>query len=439
MRGILREVLARALRVRWLDPRGEIGVVGYGTRSGVTIDEEGALRVAACWIATTLIADELASLASRIVARTDATRQPLRPPELRPLWDRPNAWQTTVEWRGSTVLSLLLWGVAYVALTWDDSGALVAMQTLHPARCELRPREDGGIEVRYLRPDGGDMTLAAPAYRRPDVMVLRLYDTPGALQPISPVRMAAELLGLAVAYDRFAANLAGRGLAPTAVLTVEDAIPPEVAREYSERLTALHGGPDNAGKVAVIGGRGVRLERLTWSPADVQLVAQSERVFQVVMALWRVPPTAAGLVDKPSTWGTGVAEFSRGLERFTLRPIARRLEAAIEDHILAYVDPDLQYRLRFDSLLSASPQERAEVQRTRLMAGMTSVERVLAQEDEPPLSPDETVLLPLNVQTPREREEAQRLRRAEAMARLYQAGLPLELAAQLAGVELPTG
>ncbi|GIW15679.1 MAG: hypothetical protein KatS3mg063_1532 [Tepidiforma sp.] len=66
---------------------------------------------------------------------------------------------------------------------------------------------------------------------------------------------------------------------------------------------------------------------------------------------------------------------------------------------------------------------------------MTSVDRVLALEDEPPLGEDEDVLLPLNVQTRRERERAARLRQAEVYARLLAAGIGEARAAQLAGIE----
>ncbi|MCX7619019.1 phage portal protein [Tepidiforma sp.] len=429
--------LSKALRVQLTPPGAELALLGsYPTRAGVTVSEEGALRVAACWIATTLIADEVATLSARIVLRDDVRREPRRPPELRPLWDRPNPDQTLVEWRASTVLSLLLWGAAYIVPTWDRAtGALVQLATLHPGRCSLRRLDDGGFEVRYRPAGAGELALRAQRGRRPEVVMVRLFDLPGVLEPVSPVQQAAELLGLSQAYERIAARLAGRGLAPAAVLTFDDPIPPEVAREYGQRLTALHGGPENAGRVAVLGGKGARLERLTMSPADAELVAQSRRVFDVLLALWRVPPTVAGIVDRPSTWGTGMAELARGLERFTLRPIARRLEAAIEDGILRWVDEGLQYRLRFDALLSASPKERAEVEQIRLLSGMTSVDRVLALEDEPPLSEDEDVLLPLNVQTRRERERAARLRQAEVYARLLAAGIGEARAAQLAGIE----
>lgn len=429
--------VAKALRLQLSAPNGELPLFGsYPTRAGVAVSEEGALRVAACWIATTLIADEVATLSARIVLRDDVRRTPRRPPELRPLWDRPNPDQTLFEWRAATVLSLLLWGAAYIAPAWDPaSGALVQLATLHPGRCELRRRPDGGFDVRYRQPGaGGEIVLEAPQGRRPDIVMVRLFDLPGQLEPVSPVQQAAELLGLSQAYERIAARLAGRGLAPTALLTFDEPVAPDVAREYGQRLSALHGGPDNAGRVVVLGGRGARLERLTMSPADAELVAQSRRVFDVLLALWRVPPTVAGIVDRPSTWGTGMAELARGLERFTLRPIARRLEAAIEDGILRWVDEGLQYRLRFDALLSASPKERAEVEQIRLLSGMTSVERVLALEDEPPLGEDEDVLLPLNVQTRRERERAARLRQAEVFARLLAAGIDEERAAELAGI-----
>lgn len=428
-------LVAQAIRTRLLSEHTAASMFapGTSTRAGVSISEEGALRVSACWIATTLIADEIATLPGRIVSRTDTTRQTLRPPELAPLYSRPNPDQTIVEWRAATILSLLLWGAAYVALSWSGQ-ALTAMVTLHPARCRLERRRDGGTDVVY-ESDDGSIVLEAPPGRRPDVMVIRLFDMPGVLQPVSPVRMAAELLGLAAAYDRVAANLAGRGLAPTAVLTYEDdAADPQRAQDYATQLAALHGGPDRAGRIIAIGGKGVRLERLTWSPADVQLVAQSERLFGMVMALWRVPPTVAGIVDKPSTWGTGMAELARGLERFTLRPIARRFEAAVEDAILAHYDTDLQYRLRFDALLSASPVERAQVQQIRVLNGMTSIERVLAQEDEPPFAPGETVLTPLNVQSAAEREESSRLRAAQVYAALIKAGISPDEARRLAGV-----
>src|SRR5690606_7688758 len=103
------------------------------------------------------------------------------------------------------------------------------------------------------------------------------------------------------------------------------------------------------------------LERLTMSMVDAEFVAQNELVFKMLLAFWRVPPTVAGMVDQPSTWGTGVAEFSRGLERFTLRPITNRRQSSTEKYITQHVDPLLQYRYKYDSLMSASPKERTEI------------------------------------------------------------------------------
>ena len=187
--------------------------------------------------------------------------------------------------------------------------------------------------------------------------------------------------------------------------------------------------------MAVLGGKDLKLERLSMSMADAEFVAQNDRVFSTLLAIWRIPPTVAGMVDKPSTWGTGVAEFSRGLERFTLRPIVQRRQAAYQKYVTQWVDPGLQVKFIFDSLLSASPKDRAEIQRTRLSMGATSVERVLAQEDEPPFGEDETVFSQLALATDEDRRLERLTRQAGAYAALIRAGVEPDAAAEATGFD----
>jgi len=227
----------------------------------------------------------------------------------------------------------------------------------------------------------------------------------------------------------------GRGLNPSALLTAGATIPEPEAKAMAQRLESLHGGAGNAGRVAVMGGKDLKLERLSMSMADAEFVAQNDLVFKMLLAIWRVPPTVAGMVDKPSTWGTGVAEFSRGLERFTLRPIVQRRQAAYQKYITRWVEPDLQVKFIFDSLLSASPKDRAEIQKNRLMMGATSIERVLAQEDEPPFGEEETVFSQLALATDEDRRLAQLARQAETYSALVRAGVEPDAAAAETGFD----
>jgi HK97 family phage portal protein len=404
---------------------------GGPTFSGMRVSEDGALRIGAAWIANTLIADEVSSLSYRLIRRDDAARTPVRPEELRPLWDRPNDDQTLVSFNATVSLSLTLWGASYTALEWTNGGGLHALWPQDPAAVRLQRDDDRSLRLAVA----GKGELRNRPGRRPEFAMIPLFTLPGRLEPVSPVRYAAELLGLSQAYDATAARLMGRGMNPTAVLTFDQRVEPEEARAVSERLERLHGGPLNAGRVAVVGGPGAKLERMTMSMADAQFVAQRQDVFSLVMALWRVPPTVAGMVDKPSTWGTGVAEFARGLERFTLRPIVNRLQSGYEAYITGPVDPDLQVRFRFESMLSAAPKDKAEIQVRKLQAGLTSVERILAQDDEPPFTDGETVYSPLSVELERNRIFMLVRQAADTMSALMQAGMSQEEAAEAVGLE----
>lgn len=420
--------------IQFSGAHGEIDMTAFSTAAGTTVSEQSSLRIAAVWIATTLLADEVGGLVFKLIAKEDAQRRPVEPPELAPLWDMANPDQTPFGFRATMTLSLLLGGVSLTQIGWLNNGDLGRLWPIDPGGIRYERLGDQGIRIT----SPGQGSLENHPGQRPEFMMIPLYQFPGQLEPMSPVRYAAEILGLGASYDRLAATLAGRGFNPAAVLTFNSDVPDEIAEKYSARLTKLHGGARNAGKVAVLGGPEPKLQTFQMSLADAQFMAQNDRVFSLTMALWRVPPTVVGMVDKPSTWGTGIAEFSRGLERFTTRPIVQRIQDGVEAYITRWVDPSLQYRGRFDSLLSSAPKDRAEIQRLGLMNGMTSVERVLAQNDEPPFSEGETVFSPLSQAADEDRRLARLRQQSEIYGALIRAGVTPATAAAAAGFDPST-
>lgn len=421
---------------------GQIDMIGNTLRtiSGQSFDETGALRVAAIYIATTVLADEIASLSYRLIARTDKTRTPLQPDNLAALWsDDPNDIDTRFSIDATETLSLMLAGKSYTMLEWTRANSLNARWPQDPGACTLE-LTDNGMRLKV----SGKGELNNVRGKLPEFCYIPLYTLPGKIESVSPVQMAAELAGLSLSYQESAARLMQRGFNPSAVVTLDEAIDDSEAERLARRLERLHGGARRAGGIAVLGGRGLKLDKLGMSMADAEFVAQNEQVFKVLLAMWRVPPTVAGMVDKPSTWGTGIAEFSRGLERFTLRPITKRRESAYQKFITRPVDENLTVRYVFDSLLSAAPKDKNEIQRQSLQAGMTSVERVLAQNDEPPFDPDETVFTQLSLANDDsmgfrdQRARATALTaEAQAVSAMQAAGVPLRDAWEFVNPDAP--
>jgi HK97 family phage portal protein len=389
----------------------------------------GSLRVAAIWIAVTVLSDEIAGLTFRIVKKEDQKRTPLQPPQLKPLWsDDPNEIDTRFSIDSTETLSLMLHGASYTMLDWEGSN-LSNRYPQDPGSCSLTIEDDHS--VRLTVSGRGDLVNRRGA--KPQFMYVPLYTLPGELRPVSPIAMAAGYAGLSAAYEQTARRLMERGLNPSAIVTTSEAIDNAEAQSIATRLTRLHGGSAKAGGVAVLGGKDMKLEKLGMTLQDAEFIAQNEYVFKTLLALWRVPPTVAGMVDKPSTWGAGIAEFSRGLERFTLRPLVQRRQSALQKWITSAVDPSLQVRYIFDSLLSVAPKDKSEIQRQNLMAGITSVERIQAQNDEPPFEENETVFSQLSFATEALRDYRDQRQRAaalgeeaKAVALMHAAGVPLE-------------
>ncbi len=126
---------------------GQIDMKASLTAAGLKTDETGALKIAAAWIACTLIADEIGTLKLKLIERGDRTRTPVRPDSLRALWDRPNVDQTPMEWRVTNALSLALYGVVIGQLGWTRGDELAVTWPIEPTRTKLERADHGGLRL----------------------------------------------------------------------------------------------------------------------------------------------------------------------------------------------------------------------------------------------------------------------------------------------------
>src|SRR3972149_4344022 len=131
---------------------GQIAHVGgLATLSGQRVEEASALRVAAIWIATSVLADEVASLVMRLVLKGDQTRMPQEPERLRALWsDEPNPDQTRFGIEATETMSMALWGASYTMLGWTRAGALSARWPIDPSGVTLERTEGMGLRLKSL-------------------------------------------------------------------------------------------------------------------------------------------------------------------------------------------------------------------------------------------------------------------------------------------------
>lgn len=352
------------------------------TASGVRVSPESAMAAASVYSATSLIASTIASLPVKIMLRDDVSRIPQRPLIARTLWTgRPNAQQTTTSFVETIVLSMLLWGNAYVFPRRDSSGVAVELWPVDPDRVvsvHSFPVNDT-VGIRYEVNDLG-VYENLPG-ERPQIIHIPLLVTPGRIKGISPVERLAELIGMSLSSQEHAARFLGQGVHMSGTIEAPGSLKREQARELAEGFSALHSGPQNAGRVGVLTG-GATFKPVMMPPEELQFLQQMQYSDRKIASIYRVPPHMIGDVERSTSWGKGIEEMAIEFRQYTLLPLIRKLEEAFETGLLAGTNYSVKFAT--DGLLRGNTAARTAYYQGMFGIGVLSADEIRSLEDMAP-------------------------------------------------------
>lgn len=358
-----------------------------GTHAGVVINERRALQQIAVWSCVSLISDTLAQLPIAAFVGDGPTRK--RVSKDPAIISEPTPGVPWTEWLGGELASDLLRGNAYGWITERDGrGFASQIHALHPD--EVAPRLDrytGGINYKV----SGQTKLIDPF----DILHVKGFTLPGiynSLEGLSPVGYAAQTIGTALAAEEFGARFFGDGAHPSSVLESEQAIDENTAKEMAARWKKSHG--QRHREPAVLGG-GLKWKPISLSPNESQFLETIDAKKVDICGFYRVPPHMVGIVDRSTSWGTGIEEQMLGFITFTLGIWIARWEAA-----LSALLPRPQYvKFNLAGLLRGRLTERYRAYLMGRTGGWLSIDEIRAYEDMPPLEDDKgkDYLTPLNM------------------------------------------
>ena len=170
----------------------------------------------------------------------------------------------------------------------------------------------------------------------------------------SPIAMAKNAIGMAIACEEYGAKFFANGAAPGGVLehpgTIKD---PQRVRESWQ---STFGGSGNANKIAVLE-EGMKYTPIGISPEQAQFL--ETRKFQVneIARIFRVPPHMVGDLEKSSF--SNIEQQSLEFVKYTLDPWVIRWEQTIHRSLLL-PDEKSQYFVKFnlEGLLRGDYQSR---------------------------------------------------------------------------------
>ncbi|SDK30556.1 phage portal protein, HK97 family [Lentzea albidocapillata subsp. violacea] len=372
--------LTSASLVEWLG--------GARTDAGVQVSERSALHMPAVWRAVTLISFVSASLPLRIY-QDEITRKRVKNKLLRD----PHPEMTRSElWRHSYG-SRCLWGNSYTQKVRNRAGQVVELWPITPDRVQV-----GKVPSTTDLPSGKIFSVVDDWGVMHPMTSREILHIPGfgydGVTGISPIRMAAQCIGLSVAAEKAGAKFFGQGAMLSGILQTEQRLDPDQAKQLKEQWRAKVSGVNNAYDVAVLDSD-AKFQSLTMPYRDAQFL--ESRVFQIyeIARMFGVPPFLLMESSKSTSWGTGLEQQALGFVQFDLTPVwLTPTEERITKELL-FGDEYGEYAV--EGLLRGDSQARAEFYRVMREVGAYSANDIRHKENEPPVEGGDTYLQPLNM------------------------------------------
>ncbi len=372
-----------------------IDLLGGGKAySGVTVNEKTALRSTAVYAAVRILAESVASLPLIVYRRLPGggKERAVDHPLYSVLHDQANEEMSAFTLRETLMGHLATWGNAYSYIEWDRGGRVRGLWPLRPDRTRPeREKTTGRIVYRVAREDGSWETL------RPE----EILHIPGlgfdGLIGYSPIRMAREAVGLALATEEFGARFFGNGANMSGVLEHPGKLSEQAQNNLKKSWEEKYGGLGNAHRPAILE-EGMKYNRIGIPPEDAQFL--ETRKFQVteIARLYRIPPHM--LADLERATFSNIEHQSIEFVVHTLRPWLVRWEQAINMRLLG-ADERRTYFVEHlvDGLLRGDIKSRYEAYAVGRQNGWLSADDIRELENQNPL-PDgqgKVYLVPLNM------------------------------------------
>lgn len=298
-----------------------------GSAAGKPVTERSAMQTTAVYACVRILSEAVAGLPLHLYRTTPdgGKEKAVDHPLYLLLHDEPNPEMSSFVFRETLMTHLLLWGNAYAQIIRNGKGEIAALYPLMANKMEADRDKNGQNIYRYHR--NGEESL-----RNLDTVTLSPMDVlhiPGlgfdGLVGYSPIAMAKNAIGLAIAAEEYGSKFYANGAAPSGVLehpgTIKD------ASRVRESWQQTFGGSANSNKIAVLE-EGMKYTPISIAPEQAQFLETRKFQINEIARIFRVPPHMVGDLEKSSF--SNIEQQSLEFVKYTLDPWVIRWEQSIQ-------------------------------------------------------------------------------------------------------------
>ncbi len=292
--------------------------------AGKRVNERSAMQMTTVYSCVRILSEAVASLPIHVYKYNESggKEKALDHPLYFLLHDEPNPEMTSFAFRETLMTHLLLWGNAYAQIIRNGKGEVIGLYPLMPDRMTVDRDDKGQLYYEYMlsSDDAQTMKGSTVILKPKDVLHIPGLGFDG-LVGYSPIAMAKNAIGLAIAAEEYGSKFYANGAAPSGVLehpgTLKD---PSRVRESWQ---ATFGGSANSNKVAVLE-EGMKYTPISISPNEAQFLETRKFQIDEIARIFRVPPHMVGQMER-STFNN-IEQQSLEFVKYTLDPWVSRWE-----------------------------------------------------------------------------------------------------------------
>ena len=350
-----------------------------GSNSGKAVNERSAMQMTAVYACVRILSESIAGLPVHVYKYTDSGSKEKTIKHLlyRLIHDEPNPEMTSFVFRETLMTHLLLYGNAYAQIIRNGKGEVIALYPLMANRMSVDRDDKGHLYYQYQMQDSDAPTM------KNGTVILKPSDVlhiPGlgfdGLVGYSPIAMAKNAIGLAIATEEYGAKFFANGATPGGILEYPGTVKnPEAVREsWTKGFSG-----NNSHKVAVLE-EGMKYTPISISPNEAQFLETRKFQIDEIARIFRVPPHMVGDLEKSSF--SNIEQQSLEFVKYTLDPWASRWEQNMIRSLLSEEEKK-KYFIKFnvDGLLRGDYQSRMNGYATARQNGWMSANDIRELEN----------------------------------------------------------
>ena len=300
--------------------------------SGKIVNYSTAIQVSTVFAVCRVIGEGIAQVPLKLMQESNGQRLPVT---AHPLYNllafRPNAWQTSFEYREMIAWHAVLCGNHYSFINRSSAnGKIYELVPFSPGQVTVK-RDKNRALTYEVRLDEVDPQI----FPAESIWHVRGPSWDG-WQGLEAVKLARDAIGLAMATESASASLHKNGVQTSGTYSVDGTLKPDQYKDLAAWVSEHHAGPANAGKPLILD-RAAKWLSTQMSGVDAQSLETRRYQVEEICRYARVMPIMVGYSDKTATFASAEQMFIAHVVH-TLAPWYQRIEQSIDANLLTEQD-----------------------------------------------------------------------------------------------------